>query len=161
VTPPPLIAPAGDGDGSGGADADAGAGTPERALTADVDAVAFGTAVIGQSVPARLTLSSSGDVALSISVTLVGDAAADFAILPGGCTSELDPGGSCTLSLQLTPSVAGPRAAQLEVVVSDGTSISVALSGEGVAPGALTSDNSGFDEIDQFDGRTELSLVTG
>ncbi len=144
--PPPLIMPGGAGASGAPGAGDAGpAAAQVRPLDVDADAVAFGSAVIGQSVPAQVTLTNSGSLPLSITVTLGGEDAGDFIIVPGGCTSALAAGSSCTLSLQLSPSVAGLRAAQLTVLGSDGTSITVALSGQGADPGVLTSETSGFD----------------
>jgi hypothetical protein len=114
-------------------------------LTADVQSLEFGTAVLGQSVPAALTLTNGAEAPVSIALTVTGDGAPDFEVLANGCAVELGAKSSCTLSLQLTPSSAGPRLAELTVSSSDGMSITVALSGQGLEPGTLTSDTSGFD----------------
>ena len=77
----------------------------------------FGTEAIGQtSAPLTTTLTNSQTATLDISsITLVGADAADYLVTANTCGATLAPGASCAVTLTLTPSTTGTRAAVLSI----------------------------------------------
>jgi hypothetical protein len=95
--------------------------------------LAFGNQSVGTTSTAQtLTLSNTGNAALSItSLALAGSNASDFA-QANTCGSSLAAGANCTIAVMFTPSVTGTRAAS--VGITDNASDSpqtVPLSGAG------------------------------
>lgn len=77
-----------------------------------------GQAVGTPSAQQQATFSNQSDsVATITSVTSVGNAAGDFA-LSSGCGATVQDGGTCTVGVKFTPTVAGPRTADLTVATS-------------------------------------------
>ena len=100
----------------------------------------FGTIATGtHSAPQTLTLTNSGDGALSISgSTFTGST--DFALSDDTCSAAtVAPGATCSVSVTFTPSVSGTREAVLAFADdASGSPHTVALTGAGFAPGTGT-----------------------
>jgi hypothetical protein len=97
--------------------------------------LAFGNQSLGTTSAAQaLTLSNTGNAALSItSLALTGSNASDFA-QTNTCGSSVAAGANCTIAVMFTPSVTGTEAASLSI--SDNATASpqtVSLSGTGTA----------------------------
>eukprot|EP01035_Chromulina_nebulosa_P030450 gene30450-40464_t len=114
-----------------------GSAAAQATLALNNSSLAFGNQSLGTTSAARsLTVSNTGNAALSFSaITVGGSAAADYAT-SGTCAvgTPVAAGGSCSLSVQFTPSVAGSRSASLALAsnASNGTA-TVALGGTGQA----------------------------
>ncbi|MDX1531542.1 MAG: choice-of-anchor D domain-containing protein, partial [Rhodothermales bacterium] len=115
-----------------------GEAVPVPAIDADPDALPFGAVVVGASETATVTVSNTGDAALTVSaVTLGGPNPGQFALASGTPTSfTLSPGSSQALSVTFAPTSPGSKSASLSVTsdASNGTTLDVALSGTGEAP---------------------------
>jgi hypothetical protein len=109
------------------------------ALTVTPATQGFGSVVIGSaSADTTLTVQNSGGVASGpVAATLGGANAGDFAIGASTCTGALSAGATCTVAVHFAPTSAGAKAATLAVSASPGGSASAALTGTGLAPGAL------------------------
>jgi hypothetical protein len=108
-------------------------------LMGDKNMIAFGAVVQGMSsAPAVVTVTNvGGDVSGALTVALAGDASVSLADdLCGG--QGLPPGESCTVSVRLQPSAPGAVTATLLIVGLPGGTLSVSITGNGIAPGALT-----------------------
>ena len=95
--------------------------------------LAFANQSVGTTSTAQtLTLSNTGNAALSItSVALTGTNASDFA-QSNTCGSSLAAGANCTIVVMFTPSVAGTEAASLSIADNcSGSPQTVSLSGAG------------------------------
>lgn len=107
-------------------------------LRLDTPLMDFAAVRVGETAPAQeLTLESTGERPVRIDdLSLSGPAADAFEIADDGCSgTSLAPGRSCTVVLQFSPRSAAALRATLEVPAeaSNGP-LSVALTGEGVAP---------------------------
>src|ERR1039457_2701118 len=101
----------------------------------------FGNQSVGTSSTAQtVTLTNSGNSALSISsVAVLGVNASDFA-QSNNCGSSLAAGASCAISLTFTPSAASSRTAALAITDNaTGSPQSVSLSGTGTSTGVNVS----------------------
>jgi hypothetical protein len=97
--------------------------------------LAFGNQSVGiTSTTQSVTLTNSGNAALSItSVAVFGANASDFS-QTGNCGSSVSAGASCTISVTFTPSASGSRAAALAITDNaTGSPQSVSLSGTGTS----------------------------
>jgi hypothetical protein len=123
-----------------------GTGIPPVAF--DPDPVAFGpTPIATDSAPQTVTLRNTGSAAVAVSGAAVAGADADvFAIGDDTCTgTNVGAGGSCTVTVRFHPDRVGARVARLEF--SDdapGSPHSVALSGTGISPVALSPSSIAF-----------------
>jgi hypothetical protein len=92
----------------------------------------FGSEPIGDSSTLGVTLTNTGTTALDItSVGVTGANAGDF-VPSNACPSSLAPGDNCIISVTFTPSMAGPRSADLTVVDNaEGGTQNVPLAGRG------------------------------
>jgi hypothetical protein len=150
-----LIAPACQGDAPPepdaflDIDAAADAAAPDAALDAgraallDLDARAhdFGDTLVGGiavSAPVMVT-NTGGATSGPLAVVLVGADAAHFDVVGDACSGKaLASGASCVVVVTFAPAAAGDRAASLTVDASPGGTVSAALIGRGLLPGALT-----------------------
>jgi hypothetical protein len=111
-----------------------GTGTATAALVSlSPTSLAFDNQSIGVTSAAQiLTLSNTGNAALSIaSLTLTGTNASDFA-QTSTCGSSLAASANCTIAVMFTPSVAGTEAASLSIADNaSGSPQTVSLSGAG------------------------------
>jgi 6-phosphogluconolactonase (cycloisomerase 2 family) len=116
-------------------------GAPVQAVSGPVAALfpsseAFGSFAIGQSSSSRIvSLTNTGDQALSLApFSVTGANKADFHAAPN-CPALLHPNGTCTISLLFTPAAAGLRRASLTATDNaPGSPQSVQLTGTGTAP---------------------------
>ncbi len=112
-----------------------GNGIAVRRLTAVPAAVDFGEIDVGGLAPARtVTLTSSGSA--DVTVTGIAPAAAPFARTGGTCTGTpftLTPSQSCTLVYRFGPMAAGSFSQSI-AIASNADSLSIGLSGDGIAP---------------------------
>ncbi|WP_229505743.1 choice-of-anchor D domain-containing protein [Massilia genomosp. 1] len=109
-----------------GASATAAAGATPGVL-------AFGSQTIGAAaVTQNVTLTNTGNVALTFS-SLAVNGAAGFSVAPGShCAAALAPGANCSVPLLFAPSAKGAFAATL-VATFNGGAVQVALSGAGTS----------------------------
>jgi hypothetical protein len=103
--------------------------------------VSFGNVLVGDADSRTVPVSNSGDDPLAIaSVSLTG---AQFAITANTCTgSTIPPGGSCGVTVRLSPTSTGSKSGTLQVNTSLPSSLvpnTISLSGRGVAPAIETS----------------------
>ncbi len=84
-------------------------------------ALALGSAAVGSSVAGSLVISETGNASLTVQNPMItGANAADFAITtPTFPIIVADGGASVTVSVQCTPSAAGPRSATLQLATND------------------------------------------
>jgi hypothetical protein len=98
--------------------------------------LAFGNQAVGTPSTAQtLTLSNTGNAALSItSLALTGTNASDFA-QTNNCGASVAAGTNCTISVTFTPSASGSRTASVSITDNaSGSPQTVSLSGTGTAP---------------------------
>ncbi len=111
--------------------------TPAPLVLATPGALAFASQNIGTTSTAQsVKVSNVGSASLDVSgIGLGGPAAADFG-QSGDCSASLAPGSSCTILVTFAPTVAGARAASLQVATNDPMTPveTVALSGTGLVP---------------------------
>jgi pseudomonalisin len=97
-------------------------------------ALGFGVDPLGRSTSSQLVLvSDTGSANLTLgAISLGGGAPGDFSE-SGSCVAGLvlTPGASCYLNVTFDPTALGSRAATLQIGISGGGSVSVALSGTG------------------------------
>lgn len=95
----------------------------------------FGSVAVGGSASVGISLTNTGNAPLTaISPALGGTNAGDFSIADNGCKPPLPAGQSCALTLAFHPSMAGARAAGLQIASNAANSpVQVALSGTGIA----------------------------
>jgi hypothetical protein len=126
---------------------------PAPAASLSATSVSFGNQVVNATGATQtVTLSNSGSATLTIaSIVLGGVNPGDFGMSGSCAAGTLPAGGSCTIVLSFTPTVAGDRFATVTVTDDAGGSVgstqAIALAGTGVAvagpavdvsPGALT-----------------------
>ncbi len=114
-----------------------GTGLAIGQLTLSAPALGFGSVVLGTTSGAQqLTITNSGAAALD---GLAVAASAPFSLTGNGCGSTLAPGSLCTVTVAYAPTTAGNSTGSLSVTsTSVGVSpMQVALTGNGLAPGAL------------------------
>src|SRR5262249_36344929 len=100
----------------------------------------FGTVTDGQTGPATtFTIQNMGGASSgTLAATLIGTDPTSFTLANATCSGQaLAMGGSCTLTVALSPTSAGPKSASIQVAATGGT-VAATLDGAGVAPGALT-----------------------
>ena len=110
------------------------------ALTVDRGSHDFGAVPVGQtSPPATLTITNTGAVATGTLATAVGGAQATaFMATADTCAGQaLAPAATCTVTLTFMPAGGSAAVGSLTVAGMPGGSVTVALSGSGVAPGAV------------------------
>ncbi|MCX6623985.1 MAG: choice-of-anchor D domain-containing protein, partial [Acidobacteria bacterium] len=112
------------------------------AVTASPPAVSFGYQVVGASSVARtVTLVNGQTVPLAVSSI---SSSGNFS-QSNSCGSSLAPNASCTISIKVTPSVAGTRTGALVVIHGALNSpLTVALSAAGIPPVSLSPATIGF-----------------
>jgi Abnormal spindle-like microcephaly-assoc'd, ASPM-SPD-2-Hydin len=98
----------------------------------------FRTQIIATpSAPAIATLKNSGGAVLTLSsISVSGNAVADFASDTTACGATLLPDEACAVAIAFTPGQLGPRTASLDIATGSATSLrSVPISGVGVTFG--------------------------
>jgi len=111
--------------GSGGPGIDAGSGT----VTVDQSVLNFGPIDVGATSTPKTVAVTVGVVATALNATVVGEG---FAISATTCLPK-QPVGTCTISVVFAPTKAGAASGTLNVATAQ-----VALSGQGVPPGAFS-----------------------
>ena len=122
------------------------AGTGTQAVASlNPQSLNFGSQVRGSnSLPQTLTLSNSGNSALSVSSI---SASGDFA-QANTCGAVLAAGGSCDIDVRFTPTATGPRSGSLSVLSSaPGSPTTAALSGVGTQAAISVSGSTGFGTV--------------
>lgn len=108
----------------------------ELTLIEDGDTIFFGSAFIGDSVPAALTLRNNGDAPLTFNtqVEKVGPAANDFIL--GNLPAQIAPGAFGVFGMNFTPTADGFRQAFITIRSNDPTqpNVTLTLSGIGAIP---------------------------
>lgn len=85
-----------------------------------------------------ITLANTGNGPLTISGAKITGNTSEFTLTPGGCSSPVPVGGSCSLNVTYTPGGSGPSPSATLVYSSNGTNgptHSIPLSGTGAASG--------------------------
>jgi len=121
-----------------------GTGASEPLVSLSESSLGFGSQIVTTSSSAQtVTLSNTGEMALSISsIALTGADASDFTET-NNCGSSLNTGASCTISVTFKPTVGGVRTAALSITDNaPGSPQMVTLTGTG-ADFALTYTSSG------------------
>ena len=109
---------------------------PVGGLSVNPTAVNFGSQAVGVSgTPRTVTVSNSGSSAAPIGSIVASGGNGDFS-QANNCGASIPANGSCTVNVVFTPTVAGSRTGSLAINSSVGNS-TVALSGNGTAPGAV------------------------
>ena len=113
-----------------------GVGVAAGALAFHPAQLAYGSVVEGSSATLSTSVMNSGGSAVQLSAIFAGG---DYSVSAQTCGSSLAAAASCTISVTFTPSAAGVRRGVLSVAGNFPSSpATAALSGNGVAPGALT-----------------------
>src|SRR3954454_212779 len=104
-------------------------------------AVNFGDqAINASSAPTNVVIGNTGTGPISIaSATIAGASSTHYKPPTNGCTTPVASGGGCEIGVVFAPTTTGPKNAQLSVTDSNGKTVSVPLTGNGVVsslPGA-------------------------
>jgi FG-GAP-like repeat/Abnormal spindle-like microcephaly-assoc'd, ASPM-SPD-2-Hydin/FG-GAP repeat len=107
------------------------AAAPEASVPSSL---AFGNQNLSSPKTLPLTITNTGTVALNITGTSVsGTNSADFTAALNTCSSSVNPGSNCSLSITFTPSLVGAESATLTVTDNAGSGTqTVSLTGTGV-----------------------------
>jgi hypothetical protein len=101
-------------------------------------AVDLGAVTTGFASRARLKIVNAGTGALAPPLFAWANGnAADYEIIQNQCLSEVPPGGSCDVRVQVVPTRAGTVAAALDVSIPSGGSVTVPFSANGLVAGDL------------------------
>jgi len=110
-----------------------------------LQAAQISTAIVGLNFGERQTgltsgalavqISNDGDVATGTpSVQLGGQNASAFNLTDNGCSTAIDGGDSCSITLSFSPEFDGEHTATLSVTTTPGGSVEIPLEGKGVPP---------------------------
>ena len=107
------------------------------AITVSPQSLVFAaTAVNATSAPQTVTVTSSGNIAVTIGTPQING---NFAITADTCSGQtLASGTSCTVGVAFVPVVLGPATGTLSIPSTGGTAVAVALSGNGAHPATDT-----------------------
>jgi hypothetical protein len=122
------------GAGGAGGSADPGSTSAQGAtVVATVSSVNVGQVDVGKtSAPVAVVLTNVGKGTASLTILPVGSG-----IAVTGCSGTLAAGGSCTLVITASPTVAGPISGSVSVAVASGNTLSIAVSGTATIPGSF------------------------
>lgn len=109
------------------------AGSSSPAMTVNPTSLSFGTVMLNAATTKTLTITSSGNAALTISS--VAAAGTAFAVSGGSWPMTLNQGQSAKLTVAFDPTTAGSFAGTVKIG-SNGSTVTVNLSGTGQAPPA-------------------------
>ncbi len=114
-----------------------GNGLQPGAIALTPSTLQFGSLVIGTPSAAQsVTVSNSGGAPVTLGTPAINNN--DYALTGSTCGATLAGGQSCSLTVQFTPTVAGPRPGQLTIPGSGGGPTAVVtLQGTGITPGSL------------------------
>jgi hypothetical protein len=99
----------------------------------------YGSVTVGSSVSASFTVHNAGQKPAS---AVAVSASGPFSVTSNGCGNSVAAGGSCTVQVRFAPASAGAASGAFEIAYNNGSSgqsVSVSLSGTGVAPVAPAS----------------------
>jgi len=106
--------------------------SPNTAITASVNNIAFGSVAVGtQTAAVPVTLANVGQLQLFPVIAIQGADAGDFSIFTTSCTETLLQQTSCGINIIFTPTTVGPRSATLNITTGGEGALSVNLSGSG------------------------------
>ena len=95
----------------------------------------FGTVPPGMSGTKMFELRNTGELNSGTpSITLMDGGGDIFRVVANGCETALEGGTSCAITVNFSPTVAGPQATLLEAEASPGGRVSTQLSGTGGGP---------------------------
>jgi hypothetical protein len=109
-------------------------------LLVSTTSLLFNNETVGITSTSNLSLTNNGTVALNAPTwTITGADPGDFAVTGNNCSSGINGGGTCQLTLSFDPLVAGSRSAILTVADSNASNLvpTVVLSGTGLAAAQL------------------------
>ena len=119
----------------GGSPGTGGTAVPAPNVALSTSSVAFPSTQVGKTASASVTVTNTGNAALTVqSASISGANASDFAVSSNTCNATAA-GSTCSLGVTFTPSASGSRAASLSL--SDGAVSSpqvISLSGTATAP---------------------------
>jgi outer membrane protein assembly factor BamB len=95
---------------------------------------AFGTVTVGKSLSRYFTVSNIGGAAVSLSESVAGTNAADFAVTGGSCGTTLAAASSCNYKVTFTPSIIG----------AENATIGVSAAGDAASPHNLSLSGTGI-----------------
>ncbi|MGV3620386.1 MAG: choice-of-anchor D domain-containing protein [Archangium sp.] len=137
------------GGGGGGADQGGGSGggtQPGSGLRAERTQFDFGNVMVNGSAMATVSfINDSEEPTDAMSVGVGGVDAAGFSIVNDGCGGALGAQGRCSVELRFFPERPGSFSASLDVVASPGGTVSMAITGNGLAPAQLVLSPSSHD----------------
>jgi hypothetical protein len=108
---------------------------PPAALSRSPGALAFDPLPVGSSsAPQTFTVTNGGGSPSGQPAVTVGG---DFTEGTNGCTSPLDPGESCTVTVRFEPAQPGMRSGTVSVTATPGGAVMATLTGTGLAPAML------------------------
>ncbi len=101
---------------------------------------AFPDTLVGErSAPTTLTVTNTGELASGpTSDSVAGSGKGQFTVIGSTCDSNLPPAGSCVLTVRFDPTRRGSATADLSVTGSPGGTVTATLTGQGLAPAALS-----------------------
>ncbi len=123
------------------------AADPVRELAASTGAIELGSVAVGSlGAPASFAIANGGNATIAIDrVRVAGADPSDFVVARDDCSrNTLRPDTSCTVAVRFGPTSVGARGASLEVASNvPGAPLTVAASGEGIAPALAPSGGGG------------------
>src|SRR3954471_12180697 len=98
--------------------------------------VDFGNqAINASSAPSNVVIGNTGTGPITVaSATITGASSTHYKPPTNGCTTPVASGGGCEFGVVFAPTTTGPKNAQLNVTDSNGKTVSVPLTGNGVTP---------------------------
>ena len=104
---------------------------------ASLSPVAFGSATVGSSPMATAMLTNTGELPLTVTVpTSSSVAGSNFSFVSTTCAATISPNGSCTVTVQFTPTAAVAYTGTLTISTGAGTQ-TASLSGSGSTPSVI------------------------
>ncbi|MBA1145864.1 choice-of-anchor D domain-containing protein [Ectothiorhodospiraceae bacterium WFHF3C12] len=120
---------------------------PTGELHVSPDTVEFGSVTVGENATQDVTVSNTGDAGFNVTAVNLGGAnVGDFTIIGNDCGTVAG-SGSCTVSVQFTPSTEGARSASLtvETDLGENASETIELTGTGGETGGGGTIETAFD----------------
>lgn len=113
-------------------------------VTLSEKAIAFGTQAIGTSTaPSTVTVTNTGNAALTVSGVSIGGDTRDFALRSQTCTAgPIAPGASCSIGVAFDPISSGAKSGHVQIADNARSTARVELSGAGASPKAVLSASS-------------------
>lgn len=111
------------------------------AVTLSEKAIAFGTQAIGTpTAPTTVTVTNTGNAALTVAGVSIGGDTRDFALRSQTCTAgPIAPGASCSVGVAFDPISSGAKSGHVQFVDNARSASRVELSGAGASPKSVLS----------------------